>query len=312
VGSIVRVNGQTFENQDRPVIASFPDGGVVVAWQSGRRGQQDVLFRQLQPDGTWLRSESYANAFRLGDQVNPSVAVLLDNTFVVVWTSRSQFGMASRAVMGQRFARNGTRVGGEFRVDDVAHGDSGSPCVIPAANGGFSVLWTSDATTGAVGRQLQLRQFGADSAPAGPSAKVTGVMGDISEFSASSSPAGIDLVIRHARGANITVSTLSGSTATDVRQFPATPLPDGLSVRSGGGKILCAWINKRADGLGSAAFGISIDRANPASGSPAKLSEVAPLAEGSPSLLWLNGGTTVAVWSKMSGSNGFDVVLNAQ
>ena len=312
VGAIQRVNSQSFEHQERPGVAAFADGGTVVVWQSGRRGQQDVMFRQLQADGSWLRSESYANTFRVGDQVEPSVTVLRDNTFLIAWTTRGQFGATSRGVMAQRFSRNGSRLGGEFRVDDVKSADSGMPRLLANADGGFSALWTSDALTGVSRRQLQVRQFASDSAPIGASAKVAGVTGDISEFAVAPSSVGGDLLVRHSGGKTVSLYTLSGSAASNVRQFASSAQADGLSVGSDGGSVLCAWSSRRADGLGSASYSISLDRSNPTAAAPARISSAVTLGETAPSLLSLGQNNTVAIWSRMSGNNGFDVVLNAQ
>ena len=312
VGAIQRVNSQSFEHQERPAVAAFADGGTVVVWQSGRRGQQDVMFRQLQADGSWLRSESYANTFRVGDQVEPSVTVLRDNTFLIAWTTRGQFGATSRGVMAQRFSRNGSRLGGEFRVDDVKSADSGMPRLVANADGGFSALWTSDALTGVSRRQLQVRQFGSDSAPIGASAKVAGVTGDISEFAVAPSSVGGDLLVRHSGGKTVSLYTLSGSAASNIRQFASSAQADGLSVGSDGGSVLCAWSSRRADGLGTASYSISLDRSNPNAAAPARISSAVTLGETAPSLLSLGQNNTVAIWSRMSGNNGFDVVLNAQ
>ena len=312
LGSVQRVNNQSFDHQERPAIAAFADGGTVVVWQSGRRGQQDVMFRQLQSDGSWLRSESYANSFRLGDQVDPSVVVLRDDTFLIAWTSRGQFGATSRGVMAQRFSRNGTRLGGEFRIDDIKSSDSGMPRLVANSDGGFNALWTADALTGVSRRQLQLRQFASDSSPLGSSSKVSGVSGDISEFAVTPSNVGGDLLVRHAGGKTVVLYSLTGSTASTVRQFPSSSAADGLSVVTDGGNVLCAWASRRNDGLGTASFSISLDRSNPTMGAPARMSSTVSISETTPSLLSLGQNTTVAIWSRMSGNNGFDVVLNAQ
>ncbi len=312
VGSIQRANVQSFEHQEQPVIAAFADGGTVIVWQSGRRGQRDVLFRQLQADGSWLRSESYANTFRLGDQVEPTVVVLKDNTFVIAWTTRGQFSSTVRGVMAQRFSRNGSRLGGEFRIDDVKSADSGMPRLVPNADGGFSVLWTSDPQTGLSRRQLQVRQFASDSAPAGASSSVTGVSGDISEYAVAPSSVGSDLLVRHSGGLTVSLYSLSGSAASSVRQFSASASADGLSVGSDGGNVLCAWASRRTDGLGVTSYSISLNRSNPTAAAPARISAAVTAAEIAPSLLSLGQNNTIAIWSRMSGNNGFDVVLNAQ
>lgn len=312
LGQVQRVNTQTFEHQEKPVTATFSDGGIVVVWQSGRRGQQDVMIRQMQSDGTWLRSESYANTFRLGDQFEPSVAVLGDNTFVVVWISRGQFGSASKALMGQRFSRNGTRLGSEFRIDEIRGGNAGLPQVVSSSGGGFAVLWTSDTTTGAVSRQLLRRSYSVDGVPVGSTEPIIGIPGDIRELSAASSVQGVDVLVRHPKSKKVALYSLNGSGSSLVREFDSSTVAEGVSVRADGTNVLCAWTTKRADGLGSVCYSIVIDRATPAIGSPARLSPSVSLSEISPSVLRVDANITVAVWSKMTGNNGFDVILNAQ
>jgi hypothetical protein len=68
----------------------------------------------------------------------PSVAMLRDGGFVVVWQSPGQDG-SDDGVFGQRFALDGSRAGSEFRVNDFTTGAQLRPQVVAALAGGFVV-----------------------------------------------------------------------------------------------------------------------------------------------------------------------------
>lgn len=312
VGSVQRVNNQAFENQQNPAVASFSDGKVIVVWQSGRRGQQDVMMRQLQADGSWARSESYANTFRQGDQCDPSVAVLRDQTYLVVWTSRGQVGSINRGIFGQRFSKEGSRLGSEFRIDSDGGSDAAASRVVAGQDGGFSLFWISNPITGTVGRKLMVRQFASDGVPVGDAAPLTGVSGDVVEFSVDSFGNGHDLLVRHGVSKSVALYSVSGASAVQVRQFPSSGPAEGLSIASGDTKTTCAWTTKRSDGLGKVSYSVAVERSNVAEGQPLKVSSVASVAEVSPSVIHLDPNLSVLAWARMSGNGGFNVVLNSR
>jgi len=93
-------------------------------------------------------AEFRANTFTLGDQGAPAVAQIGGGAFVVVWVSAGQDG-SGFGVYGQRYAANGAKAGGEFRVNATTAADQRQPAVAGLSGGGFLVVWASKHAGGA-------------------------------------------------------------------------------------------------------------------------------------------------------------------
>ncbi len=92
-----------------------------------------------------LGGEIQVNSYTLGLQANPSVGATAGGEFVVVWRSRDSNGVDddSYSVQGQRFASNGTAVGGEFTVNSYTADEQTYPMVAVRPGGDFVVVWQS-------------------------------------------------------------------------------------------------------------------------------------------------------------------------
>ena len=88
-GSETRVNTTTYGSQSRPAVATFSDGGYVVAWESYDFGTDlNIYAQRYNASGTPLGSESRVNnSISTGHQVSPAVAALTDGGYVVIWSS---------------------------------------------------------------------------------------------------------------------------------------------------------------------------------------------------------------------------------
>ncbi len=101
-----------------------------------------VFGRRYDAAGNPLGPELHVNTRRRGDQTSPALAMSSDTrAFVVVWQSRAQDG-SEWGIYGQRFAANGERLGGEFRVSTRTGGDQTRPSVAMDQEGNFAVAWT--------------------------------------------------------------------------------------------------------------------------------------------------------------------------
>ncbi|SIS66836.1 hypothetical protein, partial [Insolitispirillum peregrinum] len=85
--------------------------------------------------------EQIINTAVSGEQTEPSVTVLADGGWVVVWQSKDQDG-SGWGIYGQRFNADGTRSGDELRVNSLTAGDQTVPSVAALADGGYVVAWT--------------------------------------------------------------------------------------------------------------------------------------------------------------------------
>ncbi|MBF0325556.1 MAG: tandem-95 repeat protein [Alphaproteobacteria bacterium] len=88
-------------------------------------------------------SEFRVNTNAVGDQTRPSAAVLEDGSFVITWVSASNADGSWEGIFAQRYNSDGTKAGGEFRVNSYSDYDQTNPRVAALAGGGFVVTWNS-------------------------------------------------------------------------------------------------------------------------------------------------------------------------
>lgn len=91
-------------DQSSPAIASGPNGGFIVTWESdGQDGNGDGVFAQrFDLTAAPVGIEFPVNSYTSGDQVSPAVAMSADGNFIVAWTSDDQDG-SSEGIFAQRF-----------------------------------------------------------------------------------------------------------------------------------------------------------------------------------------------------------------
>ncbi len=150
VGDDFQVNTDTTERQLFPSVAMDSDGDFVVVWYSnGSSGPDSYVSIQGQryaSDGTAAGGEFQVNTYTTFDQTFPWVASEPDGDFVVVWQSDGSGGSDTSfsSIQGQRYASDGTAVGGEFQVNTYTTDDQARPSVAMDADGDFVVVWISD------------------------------------------------------------------------------------------------------------------------------------------------------------------------
>ena len=95
-----------------------------------------------------VSADTQVNTYTLAFQGASAIAVAADGDFVVVWGSigSSDSDTDGSSIQGQRFASDGSEVGGEFQVNSYTTGEQVSPEVGVAANGDFVVVWQSTAS----------------------------------------------------------------------------------------------------------------------------------------------------------------------
>ncbi|MCA9151442.1 MAG: cadherin repeat domain-containing protein, partial [Planctomycetales bacterium] len=140
----IRAHSPTGGAQQDPAIAVSAGGNFVVAWDGTGPGDFDGVFAQRFDSGGGLAgSMQLVNSTVDGQQAFPAVAIANDGTFVVTWSSRHQDG-SDWGVYGQRFAANGTRIGGEFAVNTYQLASQVHSSVSMSENDGeFVVTWSS-------------------------------------------------------------------------------------------------------------------------------------------------------------------------
>ena len=155
VGDEFQVNTYTTSDQGNPAVAVDADGDFVVVWQSVGSAGSDSLETSVQgqryaSDGSPLAGEFQVNTYTTSSQIYPAVAMDSDGDFVVVWWSVGSAGTdsSSTSVQGQRYASDGSAVGGEFQVNTYTPSAQALPAVAVDADGDFVVVWQSVGSAG--------------------------------------------------------------------------------------------------------------------------------------------------------------------
>jgi hypothetical protein len=184
-------------------VTALPDGGTLVAYSGWRRlhtnwseivqvvkysrgryhtndlpqkfgasqdWMLDVFYQRFSADGKKVGSEVLANQFAKYNQRNPSVAVLPDGSFVVVWASEKfvpisiEVAHAQIDIMARLFSPTGEPLGNEFTVNS-ALSSSASPAVSAMSDGRFTVVWAGRDGVRTNGWDIYARVFSASGAP---------------------------------------------------------------------------------------------------------------------------------------------------
>ncbi len=188
LGGELQVNTTTASDQLTAAVAMAPGGSFVVVWASLASAGSDtssysVQGRRFAADGTPVGDDFQVNTSTGGYQFLPDVAVDGAGRFVVVWASQSSLGGDSSfySIQGQRFAADGTALGGEFQVNTYSTDFQSFPAVAAAADGGFVVVWHSVGSGGDdfFGRSIQGQRYAADGTALGGELQVNAhVAGD--------------------------------------------------------------------------------------------------------------------------------------
>jgi hypothetical protein len=130
-----------------PAVSAASDGTVMFGWSGAdvqvRGNSWDIYARPFTFSGAIPLggTEQRVNTQLYGDQFAPRIGAQETN-FFFVWTSLGQDG--SRAgVYGQIFNSDGSRVGGEFKINTTTFSSQQEPTVTSDNAGRFLTAWTS-------------------------------------------------------------------------------------------------------------------------------------------------------------------------
>lgn len=130
--------------------------------------------------------ELQVNVHTFDDQRTAAVAATTAGGFVVVWHSYGSDGSDSSgaSVQARRFAPSGRPVGDPIQVNVVTTGHQIHPGVAVDADGGFVVVWRSNAATGGDPSEsaIQGRAFDAGGAPVGDELQVNDYTPGVQRF----------------------------------------------------------------------------------------------------------------------------------
>jgi len=138
-----RANTTVAGAQTTPGVTGLSDGGYVIVWDSaGQDGSSTGIFAQrYAATGAKVGGETRINTTVSGAQAHPGITSLLDGSYVVTWDGNGSGDF--QGIFLQHFAANGSRLGGEIRVNTATGPWDDHPRVVALADGGYRVSWLS-------------------------------------------------------------------------------------------------------------------------------------------------------------------------
>ncbi|MCV6587304.1 MAG: cadherin-like domain-containing protein [Marinibacterium sp.] len=177
------VNALTDTSQSNPEVVALAGGSFAITWQSSD-GQDDssgsgIKMRVFKEGGAPARDEVLVNAQTQGNQTDPHIIMLPDESYVVTWLDDSgTFDNDKTGVVGRIFDEDGTALTPDFVVNTQAAGMQFTPRLIALDNGTFVAAWATE-----VGSETHIKARILD---AGTGAEVK------SEFLIGTAPDGIE------------------------------------------------------------------------------------------------------------------------
>jgi hypothetical protein len=154
------------------VWLSNPSVGLILSDVSA-----SVCTQRFGADGTAVGGEVCPAADASGDR--PAVAALTDGGYMVAWTVN--IGAGVWAVRTQRYAANGTPVGGVQQVNTLTGPAQRGVDATGLAGGGYVITWVrmdvNAACSEGPGGTVVARRYGPDGAPTGPEQEVNSLPG---------------------------------------------------------------------------------------------------------------------------------------
>jgi len=198
-----QVNSYTTSGQDRPAVATAPDGSFLVAWMSSGSDGDDadstsIQARRFAADGTPSTGDVQVNSYTTGGQLLPSVAAAGDD-FVVAWTSGGSAGTdaSGYSVQARRVSPAGVPLDADLQVNVFTPDLQFAPSVAAGRGGEFVVTWESLGSFGGdvYGRSIQGRIFDAGGAALGSEIEVNSTVLDDQFLPAVAADADGDFVV---------------------------------------------------------------------------------------------------------------------
>ncbi|NEP57661.1 MAG: filamentous hemagglutinin N-terminal domain-containing protein [Symploca sp. SIO2G7] len=160
------INTTTDKRQELPTVTSLANGNFVVAWHSFAQDGDDegIYGRIFDANGVAQTDELSINTTTNEPQEAPTIAALTDGSFLVTWDSEGQDG-SRNAVIGRRFASNGTPLTDEFQINTYTDQPQDTTAITSLGDGGFVVTWESWKQDGSVQNSVYAQRFDSQGNP---------------------------------------------------------------------------------------------------------------------------------------------------
>jgi len=154
----IQVNEKIKGDQQNPAVAAQSNGGAAFAWESSEGTGHRVYVRFINSDGIFSGGDVAVSDLATGSQSHPALAVLPDDSVVVVWSELNRDGSMD-GVFAQRFSIAGERVGLTFQVNQITYLNQRSPAISALSSGNFVVTWVSEEERHSTSIDIYARLF---------------------------------------------------------------------------------------------------------------------------------------------------------
>ena len=144
------VSSWSFSSMTGPSVAMNKAGHFVVVWDGdpNRAGDDKVLARCYDPNGTAKGEPFRLDTSHEGAQQWPQVAIDDANAFVVVWQQEMPDPNTATDIVGRRFDEAGYAVGEPMLLNAYTSGHQRYPDVTFIPDGGIAAVWESEGQDG--------------------------------------------------------------------------------------------------------------------------------------------------------------------
>lgn len=141
-GETNRVNTFAEGEQSNAKVSLLSNGGWVVTWMSAHQDGYDYgIYQQaFNANGSRNGTEKRVNTFYDSTQTTQEVVSLKDGGWVVIWRSNDQ-AYPGYDIYQQAFNADGSRRGGETRVNKDMPGEQNNHMITALSDGGWVVTW---------------------------------------------------------------------------------------------------------------------------------------------------------------------------
>jgi len=139
----IQVNAQIKGDQQNPAVAVQSTGGAAFAWESSEATGHRVYVRFINGSGIFVTGDIAASDLVTGSQSRPVLAVLPDDSVILVWSELDRDG-SMEGIFGQKFSTQGARLGLTFQINQITRLNQRSPAICSLGNGNFAVAWISE------------------------------------------------------------------------------------------------------------------------------------------------------------------------
>ena len=275
VGPEIAVNTTVANQQEAPAVAALSGGGFVVVWQGLNQDQPGVfdfgvIAQRFDAAGVRVGGEIVVNTTFQNSQLEPAVAALANDGFVVAYTSGVGDG-SGQGVLAQRVDGTGAWLGE----------------VVVSQTNNLSTQDTPDVAT----------LYGAGGAVVG---HVVVFRSGTSGATGDGSGSGVFAQVYDASGARV-----GGETPVNTTTLGEQSQPKVTGLEGGGWVVV--WTDGGADGSSSGVFAQRYDAANQPVGGEFRVNDTTVSSQAEPDVAALVGGGFVVTWDGNGAGDGAGV-----